>query len=328
MAGLLAVTFLVAISLAKHAKANPVSYNDGYRHPPNGVCTEYSIKVTATSTGYIWGIPRFKDNYDVVEFLTEIARKDSAEVFHPLSGVKNVTDTYEVAATFCTPKKTKGGKEKTVLLATHGLGYDRRYWASSYKPEDYSFVDYALDKGYSVFFYDRLGTGQSEKLSGYVNQSANQVAVMGELAKAIRAGKYTGNLGKPKSIVLVGHSFGSYTSQALIASQPDIVEGVVLTGIAYPNATDLAPLTFKWILEASASRIANQQSAQWHDRDTGYLNFGDIYAHVNAFFKQPDYEVPAAEYAQSIAQPFAAMEFLSLQTLNRNSSTFEGARRR
>jgi len=62
----------------------------------------------------------------VVEFLTEIARKDSAEVFHPLSGVKNVTDTYEVAATFCTPKKTKGGKEKTVLLATHGLGYDRR----------------------------------------------------------------------------------------------------------------------------------------------------------------------------------------------------------
>lgn len=50
-----------------------------------------------------------------------------------------------------------------MLLATHGLGYDRRYWASPYKPEDYSFVDYALDKGYSVFFYDRLGTGQSEK---------------------------------------------------------------------------------------------------------------------------------------------------------------------
>lgn len=95
--------------------------------------------------------------------------------------------------------------------------------------------------------------------------------------------------------------------------------------MAYPNATDLAPLSFKWILEASASRIANQQSAQWHDRDTGYLNFGDIYAHVNTFFKQPDYEVPAAEYTQSIAQPFAAMEFLSLQTLNRNSSTFKGA---
>jgi hypothetical protein len=37
------------------------------------------------------------------------------------------------------------------------------YWASSYKPENYSFVDYTLDKGYSVFFYDRLGTGQSEK---------------------------------------------------------------------------------------------------------------------------------------------------------------------
>lgn len=50
---------------------------------------------------------------------------------------------------------------------------------------------------------------------------------MGELVKAIRAGNYTGNLGKPKSIVLVGHSFGSYTSQALIVSQPDIVEGTL-----------------------------------------------------------------------------------------------------
>jgi pimeloyl-ACP methyl ester carboxylesterase len=50
---------------------------------------------------------------------------------------------------------------------------------------------------------------------------------MGELAKAIRAGKYTANLGKPKSILLVGHSFGSYISQALIASQSDIVEGTL-----------------------------------------------------------------------------------------------------
>jgi hypothetical protein len=53
MAGLLAVTVLAAISLAKHAKANPVSYNDGYRHPPNGVCVDYSIKVTTAFTGYI-----------------------------------------------------------------------------------------------------------------------------------------------------------------------------------------------------------------------------------------------------------------------------------
>ena len=36
------------------------------------------------------------------------------------------------------------------------------YWASSYKPKEYSFAQYALENGYSVFWYDRVGTGRSQ----------------------------------------------------------------------------------------------------------------------------------------------------------------------
>lgn len=40
---------------------------------------------------------------------------------------------------------------------------DDSYWNSPYKPEKYNFVQAATDAGYSVFFYDRLGTGSSTK---------------------------------------------------------------------------------------------------------------------------------------------------------------------
>jgi hypothetical protein len=43
-----------------------------------------------------------------------------------------------------------------------------RYWDPSILPEKYSFVDWAIAQGYSVFFYDRLGVGKS---SVYVTRS-------------------------------------------------------------------------------------------------------------------------------------------------------------
>ncbi|KAF2816638.1 alpha/beta-hydrolase [Mytilinidion resinicola] len=325
MAALLVVAVLAAISHSEAVKANSVSFASEYRHPPNGICVDYTIKQDVTSTNYIWDLEKFTSNFDTIEFLTELARKDSKTVYHPVSSnPKNETKTYEVSATFCSPKKANYGKDKIVLLATHGLGYDRRYWASAWKPKDYSFVDFALDKGYSVFFYDRLGVGKSQIVSGYVNQGSIQLALLERLVELVRAGKYTGSIGKPKNIVLVGHSFGSFLSNAVISDQRNLVDGVVLTGIAYANATDLATADSGWGLEAFAARIAKFQDKKWSNRDTGYLNFGDIYGHVNGFFKAPNYDIPTVEYAQAIAQPFAALEFVSTKLFNLNASAFKG----
>ncbi|KAF2496778.1 alpha/beta-hydrolase [Lophium mytilinum] len=325
MAAFLAVAILAAISHSNPTNANSVSFAAEYRHPPNGVCVDYTVKQEITSTNYIWALEKFKSNFDTIDFITDIARKDSKTAFHPVrSNTKNETKTYEVSATFCSPKKATAGKVNTVLLATHGLGYDRRYWASSWKPEDYSFADFALDKGYSVFFYDRLGVGKSETVSGYENQGSIQVALLERLVELVRAGRYTGAIGKPKNIVLVGHSFGSFMSAALINDQPKLVDGVVLTGIAYPNATDLAGPDSAWSLETFAARIARFQDKKWSKLDTGYLNFADIYSHVNGFFKAPNYDMPTVEYAQAIAQPFAALEFVSLQLFKLDSPTFRG----
>lgn len=130
---------------------------------------------------------------------------------------------------------------------------------------------------------------------------------MASLAKSLRNGQYTGTIGKPESIVLVGHSFGSITSNNLIAKYPKLVDGAVLTAIAYAPVPDQRNL----LIETAAPRIASNISpSQSIDLDTGYLTFADIYAHINAFFKGPNYEVDVAKYANTLVAPFAITEYI------------------
>jgi hypothetical protein len=135
------------------------------------------IPLNVTSQVLIPQYPGFEDSYDVVGFVNDLTRRDTNTTFSPFAGVKNVTASYTIGATICIPSKNSG-EDKTLLLASHGLGYDRRhvfkpvlyleanyfrYWDSEVDPGNYSFVDFAISQGYSVFFYDRLGTGKSSK---------------------------------------------------------------------------------------------------------------------------------------------------------------------
>ena len=229
MASAIFVSVLAALSYLEPASAIslPTSH-DGHNthdtHPANGVCTDFTITKTVTSAQFAFAPPKFENNYDVVGFLEGLASSAKAPSSSPLiPPTKPTTKDYTISATFCTPKHKKG-KEGTVLVATSGLGYDKRYWASTYEPEQYSFAGHALDAGYSVFYYDRVGVGKSQKVSGYENQSANQGALLSKIVKDIKAGKWTGEV-HAKKVVLVGHSFGSYISNALIAAEPDLVDG-------------------------------------------------------------------------------------------------------
>lgn len=144
---------------------------------PNKICKDYIIPLTVTSGNYIWGLPTLETDYDVTTFTTNLSRWDANVTFHPVSGFSpQVTASYKIAGTFCAPTK---GPSTTVLVASHGLGFDRRsvpefhisnvsaidkidsYWHPEIQPERYSFVDHSISKGYSVFFYDRLGVSKS-----------------------------------------------------------------------------------------------------------------------------------------------------------------------
>ena len=131
-------------------------------YPPGAECAEYRIPVTITSENVVFKFPKWENNFQLQDFLTAATTRASANYPSIVDGTKNETATYTIAASFCTPEK-KNGKETTVVLATHGIGQARSHWNSPYRPDEYNFVQYAIGKGYSVFFYDRLGTGESQK---------------------------------------------------------------------------------------------------------------------------------------------------------------------
>jgi hypothetical protein len=142
-------------------------------------CQDYLIPLTTTSVEAIPAFAPFDDNFDVASFISSLAARDASTSFAPFSEKRNVTHSYNISGTICSPVVVTE-QAKAVLLATHGLGFDRRYvfpkdyssrlliflvryWDIRMNAEKYSFVDYAISRGYSVFFYDRLGVGLSSK---------------------------------------------------------------------------------------------------------------------------------------------------------------------
>ena len=89
------------------------------------LCQDYLIPVEASATVLTASYQPFKDNFDVVTWVNQLATGDTSSGFQPFSGKKNLTGSYSIGATFCTPKN-QNANQKTVLLATHGLGFDRR----------------------------------------------------------------------------------------------------------------------------------------------------------------------------------------------------------
>lgn len=153
--------------------------------PKGANCVDSIIPVTVSSNNRPWIAPKWKNNYELIDFLSSATSRPSAGFPAPVgNNTVKQTLSYEIGATFCTPQKP-GNHSNTVLVATHGLGFDRRYdyytllsgnmksrklsliitsyWNFPYEPENYNFAEFAINKGYSIFFYDRLGTGISTK---------------------------------------------------------------------------------------------------------------------------------------------------------------------
>lgn len=153
-------SLLVGIGLAAATgKASKVLFQPYY--PSNADCWEYKIPVTVTSENLVFEFPEWTDDLSLQDFLTAATIRASANYPSVITGTKNETDTYTIAASFCTPRRRD--RKRTILLATHGIGQARTHWNSPYEPDKYNFVQHALSQGYSVWFYDRLGNGESSK---------------------------------------------------------------------------------------------------------------------------------------------------------------------
>jgi alpha-beta hydrolase superfamily lysophospholipase len=223
-----------------------------------------------------FSIPKWKTDYELEDFLTVATTRQTPDS-GSITGKSVVQPaTYQIAASFCSPKKVTE-KAKTVILATHGIGQARSHWNSPFRPNDYNFVQHAVNEGYSVFFYDRLGLGSSQRVDGYVIQINIHVAVLKELSKLVRSGDYTKTIGEPSKLVLQGFSFGSYITHAAIGTSPEIADAVVLTAIGL-NSTGI---NANGLVRSFVPRIAKLQDKKFKDFDDGYLTWVDKFAQIN-----------------------------------------------
>lgn len=158
------------------------------------------------------------------------------------TGNITITGTYNIAAKLCVP--ANGLKKHYLQIATHGGGYDQRYWDVRIDPSQYSYVDAVLDAGYSILTYDRLGTGKSDKPDAYtvvqLPAGLQVLRAITEIARQGQLGKYAVNassvpLQEFEKFIHVGHSEGSFITVGLVSFYGNLTDAVVSTGFIPPT---------------------------------------------------------------------------------------------
>ncbi|KAF5534097.1 alpha beta-hydrolase [Fusarium phyllophilum] len=269
---------LVGLSALLPALATPTGHSKS--------CVQLQIPVTASANNTRYNCVKVESNIDLVGFVWDTSTwshaNRSAEVV-PVHG------TYSISAQLCIP--ADGKKSDILQIATHGLGFDKRYWKPELKPEEYSYVDVALAKGYSILTYDRLGTGKSTKADGYNEvQLGLQVAILKELTVLARDGKL---LKSSK----VGHSFGSAATSGLLSLHGNLSDGAILTGFLPNNQSG------KVGANAFGFEFARQHDPKrFGDRPAGYAVQASLSSIQQIFLKKGSFEVEALEYAEKIKQ--------------------------
>ena len=232
---------------------------------PNRVCQQFDIPVPVSATNARYDIPRVDSNIDATNYALNSDTWSSPTP--PRRVIENITiaDTFIINAQLCTPRSPSSKNKKDVLqIATHGLVYDKRYWDSELHPETYSYVEAAVNAGYSILTYDRLGTGLSAKPDAYtVVQSPLQLEILRKLTIMARSGDLFAFAKQQKSskpeiqqieraskVVHVGHSFGSILTSALLSSYGNISDAAIITGYVSPpfNAFHCVMRRFECVL--------------------------------------------------------------------------------
>jgi hypothetical protein len=116
---------------------------------------------------------------EFTQFLMDSVERGPKGPSH-LDGPQNKTAQYNISATFCTlgirmldtqrPLSWRAivldstGRQQSLRL-DHNKRTNQacRYWSLVFDPIQYNFAQYAVGKGYFVFFFDRLGVGTSTR---------------------------------------------------------------------------------------------------------------------------------------------------------------------
>ncbi|MCJ1398728.1 hypothetical protein MMC11_001929 [Xylographa trunciseda] len=264
-------------------------------------CINFAVPVTVSAETLTLAFPPFQNGYQAEAFIEAVVKRDPSS--SPVSGTKNVTETFSISAQYCVPDTQK--KSKTIQILTHGLGFDKSYWDFTLVAGNYSYVQAALKAGYSTFAYDRLGTGASTKADPYdIVQAPVELAILAELTQMLRSGQIAGCETHEK-YVHVGHSFGSVLTNSLVAVAPQLSDGIILTG--YSNN-----FSFQDPFVSTTGHLASEnQPARFSGLSSGYITWADKYYNQFSFLYYPYFDPAVLEAAEGAKWPFTVGELIT-----------------
>lgn len=216
------IAIAAIVLLVKHAKATPFP-NQPSHHPSDRSCAEFMLPVKVTAHSAIYDVPQVNNNIEAVAYAVQ--RDTWSNHFQVIKNT-TISGTYDISVQLCIPPE--GSKKDHLQVATHGLVFDKRYWDAPINPLEYSYVENALNAGYSVLTYDRLGTGKSGKPDPYTVVSATlDLEILREISEMARSGDIMSHVKSDQidtkqtfnKLIHVGHSFGSFLTWALLTSK-------------------------------------------------------------------------------------------------------------
>jgi len=242
-----------------------------------------------------------------------------------------VNQTFSIFAQLCVPTADGGANKADILqIATAGLGFDRRYWDVRAKAaEEYSYLDAAVKKGYSVLLYDRLGTGRSEKPDAYdVVQIPVEVEVLAGLTGIVRRGELisgsqvlssfpqtttttipASSFQPPAKVVHVAHSYGSFLTAGMLSRYGNLSDAALLTGFLlnpHLGAVDVAHFDHAYAPLHDPTRFGGYTS--------GYFVLTTEDTLQKLFLRRGSFERELLAYLEEIKQPETVGEYASQGT--------------
>jgi pimeloyl-ACP methyl ester carboxylesterase len=196
-----------------------------------------------------------------------------------------------------------------------------RYWDVELKPDEYSYVDAAVKKGYSVLTYDRLGTGRSEKPDAYdIVQVPTEVEILASLTKLARSGKLVSSSKvmsattrkasipyfQPSKVVQVGHSFGSYLIAGMLARYGNLTDGAILSSFLITKLDRMID-----VLHYDHEFAREHDPVRFGEYPSGYFVLNTESCLQKLFFRKGAFDSEMLTYAERIKAPEAVGEYAS-----------------
>ncbi|KAI2618359.1 hypothetical protein GGR54DRAFT_605157 [Hypoxylon sp. NC1633] len=308
-------TQLVQVGLLFAAKAMAVAASKQ--------CVEFDVPIPVIATNNYYTMPRVDNNIEAVQWALNFSVWDAPTSAERDNGPKPINHTFNINALLCVPS-TKTDKSDILQIAVHGNAWDKRYWDVPVDPEEHSYVDAAIDKGYPILMFDRIGTGKSELPNPYEDvQVATEIAILAHLTALARNGTLlsaaTANTTsipspQPQHIVHVGHSYGSLLIMGLLLQHATTSDAALLTGLlSSTHMSDVPVATF----EHDFAPVSDP--ARFGQYPSGYIVLTTENTLQKVYFTQATLDPALLTWAEAVAL-YASAE----QAFARSGPAFRG----